>query len=384
MVTKRSRVAGDLFQTAKARAKVSSATRVPDQSGEDHRKIDNHNPNVPLTEPDDEEVDQMVSDNTSSRCLSTPRHSDDPRIQDIMALARERTYWLQMRLRNTARIAAEMRRYLQPIRSQEETWADETKTKALEMVATEVELSKRELVNAKRTMSGKKLLKTTGEHTTIGPLLLTAVSLAEWEIREDEILERMCELAASLDIAPFVDSPDRKGFTFTGLSILVGHAGHPLDYPKKGHLWKRLGLAPYQKDNVTRAGSTWGRVGGLRKEDWILLGYKRSRLGDIFGKITQPLLYAQWRSTGPIGPYGAAYGAYKLRQKELNEAGMFLPEAERQAAAARKAGKKPQKALLEGKLSDSQINARALRYMTKKLVADLWGAWRLVGKTGEL
>jgi hypothetical protein len=299
-----------------------------------------------------------------------------------MALARERQYWLQMRLRNTARLAAEIRRYLQPDRGQEDTWSESTKSEALKIVSAAVDAEIRNLKNLGRAAQGKRPLANgdmpEGQSTiaTAPFVIRTAKALADWEMEEDRVLVEMERIASTLPIAPFVHDPERRGFTLAGLAVIIGHAGHPLDYPKKGHLWKRLGLAPYQKDGITRAGSSWGRLGGLSKDDWIELGYKRSRLGDLFGKITQPLLYAQWRSTGAIGPYGEAYGRYKARQKELNETGMFAQEAERQLASAKKAGRKPQKALLEGKLPDSAINARALRYMTKKLIADLWFAWR--------
>jgi len=309
-----------------------------------------------------------------------PRFSDDPRIQDIMALARDRAYWMQMRLRNTAHLAARIRTELQPTRGQEETWAEETKSAALKIAHEAVAHQKRKLENVAREEIGLKPRKDVPEpEHPIGRLsfvLKTALSLAQWELEEEKTLAEMENIAATLPVAAFVNAPERKGFTLAGLAVIIGHAGHPLDYPKKGHLWKRLGLAPFSKNGTTRAGSTWGRCGGLEKDDWIELGYKRSRLGDLFGKITQPLLYAQWRSTGAIGPYGEAYGRYKARQKELNESGAFAEEAARQVASAKKAGRKPQKALTEGKLSDGQINARALRYMTKKLISDLWSEWR--------
>lgn len=322
----------------------------------------------------------LVVESARHALPASPRHSDDPRIQDIMALSRERSFWMGMRMRNTARLAAEVRRLLQPTRAQDETWNEATKSEALKIVQAAVASARWLMETEARALVGKKPRKKpegTDHSVASAPFLLkTAMSLAGWELEEESVLARMVEIAGTLAIAPFVDCPERKGFTLAGLAVLIGHAGHPLDYPKKGHLWKRLGLAPFSKDGVTRAGSSWGRYGGLSKDDWIELGYKRSRLGDIFGKITQPLLYAQWRATGAIGPYGEAYGRYKAQQVEKNEAGAFAEEAARQAASAKKSGKKPRKELLEGKLTPGQIHERALRYMTKKLIADMWFAWR--------
>lgn len=326
-----------------------------------------------------EDVGHCGAADKAMACVPIPRHSDDPRIQEILALARERGGWMGWRLKNTARLAAEIRRFLQPDRKQEDKWDEAVKSAALKVVGIAIAHQKRKLENAARKEAGMKPLKAVDEPEHAAgrfPFVrIKARSIAEWELEEDATLAKMVAIAATLPIASFI-SPERKGFTLAGLAVIIGHAGHPLDYPTKGHLWSRLGLAPYSKDGITRAGSSWGRFGGLASTDWEKMGYKRSRLGDIFGKITQPLLYAQWRTTGAIGPYGEAYGRYKAGQKELNESFAFALEAERQVASAKKAGKKPQKALLGGKLPDSAINSRALRYMTKKLIADLHSAWR--------
>lgn len=319
-----------------------------------------------------------------------PRFSNDPSIQDIIAEARNRTYWMNMRLRNTARVAAELRRFIQPTRGQEDEWSEDTKKLALAIVHEAVEAVHHAKKSAMLEMAGKKARARIPklDHPLLqNPIAYgSAIALADYESREDESLARMVDVVSGLPIASFVN--DRcKGFSLAGLAVLIGHAGDFRDYPKKGHLWKRLGLAPFSKDGVTRAGSTWGRLGGLSAGDWTELGYKRSRLGDIFGKIVQPLFRAQWQTPGnddagekipacAQGRYGEVFGRYKARQKALNESGAFAAEAERQVAAAKKGGRKPQKALLEGKLPDSQINSRALRRMAQKLVADLLFEWR--------
>jgi hypothetical protein len=334
----------------------------------------------PVSEPLAEKLGHATPADSAKCRVPASQHSSDPRIQDIMALARERAYWMQMRLRNTARLAAEIRRHLQPARGQEEEWSEETKSEALKFVSEAVKRAIHEIESQAKVLAGKapRARKSDMDH----PLLeaqfvkITARSLAEYELTEDAVLAKMVDAASTFPIAQWVDSPERKGFTLAGLAIIIGHVGHPLDYPKKGHLWKRLGLAPYQKDGVTRAGSSWGKFGGLGKEDWIALGYKKQRLGDIFGKITTPLRYAQWRGVDTVLPYGLAYGKYKAGQIEKNEAGLFAEEAALQAASAKKAGIKPRKELLEGKLTAMAIERRALRYMTKKLIADLWFAWR--------
>jgi hypothetical protein len=293
-----------------------------------------------------------------------------------MVLARERRFWLQMRMRNTARLVTELRGHLQPERGQEDEWAADTKKLSLEIAAKTIAYQKRKIENAARWSIGLANLKQPDQHEHVLSRMAfvqkTARPLAEWSLEEDAVLKRMTEAAATLPFASFCEHEDRKGFTLAGMAVLIGHAGHPLDYANVGKLWKRLGLAPYEKDGVVRAGSTWSLFGGLTKTDWIALGYKRSRLGDVTGKITQPLLYAQWRKEGATLRYGVAYGRYKERQVALNNDGAFQDEAERQAASMRKAGRKPGPALAAGKLPDIAIHRRALRYMTKLLVKDLW------------
>ena len=306
-----------------------------------------------------------------SEIADSPRFSDDPRIRDIRLLADERRFWMRLRIGDTNRLVAQLRSMLHPGRGQDDEWSDETKT----MAKTITDEALAAFLHDRKGSARERKAKL--EHPLLKSSIVTGaiIALAEYTAREDAALAEMTRIVAALPIAAFID--DRcKGFSLAGLAVLIGHAGDFRDYPKKGHLWKRFGLAPYAKDDAVCAGSTWGKTGGLNADDWMILGYKKSRLGDIFGKITQPLFYAQWRSTGAIGRYGELYGAYKARQKAANEAGAFTVEAERQVASLKKRGHKPSKTLAEGRLSAAQINARALRYMTKKLVEHLWTYWR--------
>ena len=126
------------------------------------------------------------------------------------------------------------------------------------------------------------------------------------------------------------------------------------DYPDHSKLWKRMGVAFMDEDGV--------RQGGLlktaSKDDWIRHGYSRNRrsrlwtIGDTLVKIT--------------GPYRDIYLARKeYERKKAEEAGlMVVPSA------------KIPKGKHELYRSDGHIHRRAQRYMEKKLLRNIWKAWR--------
>lgn len=141
------------------------------------------------------------------------------------------------------------------------------------------------------------------------------------------------------------------GFGALSLAIIIGEAGPLSNYPKKGHLWKRMGVAVL--DGV--------RQGGLEKtapkDDWIEHGYNRQRRSRLF-TIGDALIKA-------AGPYREIYLARKAFERERAEAAglTVLPSAKitnRNRATA---------------MSDGHIHRRAQRYMEKRLLRDLWQAW---------
>lgn len=160
-----------------------------------------------------------------------------------------------------------------------------------------------------------------------------------------------------------------RGFGAVSLAVIVGEAGDLSVYPKKGHLWKRMGVAVI--DGV--------RQGGLlktaSKEDWIEHGYNRMRRSKMF-VIGEALVKAQVRKikddngedTGErvaTGPYGAAFLARKEYERQ---------RAEAEGLTVAPAGKIPAKRAAEF-MSDGHIHRRAQRYMEKRLLRDLWQAW---------
>lgn len=162
------------------------------------------------------------------------------------------------------------------------------------------------------------------------------LSVAPFEKIEAEALAAMRLLARHLPVwAAF--GVLVRGFGEASLAVIVAEAGDLHAYPSKSKLWKRMGVAVM--DGV--------RQGGLGKgasaEDWIEHGYnpqRRSRLwntGDALIKGNRD------------GVYRSCYLARKKYELERDPA-----------------------------MAPIKAHRRAQRYMEKRLLRDLWQAWRKV------
>ena len=187
------------------------------------------------------------------------------------------------------------------------------------------------------------------------------ISVAELQINALE--KAMCALVPSLPGYEFQQSV--KGFGDKAFALIVGLAGDLSKYPKKGHLHRRLAIAPFEKDGVVKAPSTWRMKGGLTTEDWADRErgpkYSPERRSVLFAYLEDPLI-----KLNGDGYYRSVY----LRTKER--------EGEKAAAAGlivAPSAKIPRKRQAEF-MSVGQIERRARRAMSQKLLRDLWAAWR--------
>lgn len=190
-----------------------------------------------------------------------------------------------------------------------------------------------------------------GDHAFAQIVRASAASREHWDEIEAQQTREMKRLAKTLSVwSEFGQAVN--GFGELGLAIIVGEAGDLSNYPDKGKLWKRLGLALV--DGV--------RQGGLTKSapaaEWIKHGYsaqRRSRiwtLGDALKKKS--------------GEYRDVYLARKVYERERAEAeGLTVCESAKIPAKRRNEF-----------MSLGHIDRRAQRYMEKRLIRDLWNAWR--------
>lgn len=176
-------------------------------------------------------------------------------------------------------------------------------------------------------------------------IITSAKARESWDEMRSDVEKRMITLARELPVASSF-LPTVKGFGLLGLAVIVGEAGRDLsEYQNPAKLWKRLGLAVLD-------GRRQGSPGdGATAGDWVQHGYNKQRRAQVWAFCSDTMFRAQWRGekdgvpAHPIGPYGEAY----IERKQWVLARGWTP---------------------------AHADADARRFMTKRLIRDLWRAWR--------
>ena len=170
-----------------------------------------------------------------------------------------------------------------------------------------------------------------------------------------------------------------SGLGEVSLAGVIGECGkfEPGQYRSVSALWKRMGMAVIE-------GERQRRVTGAAALDH---GYNAERRS-LMWNIGCCLIKAQVRnvkdekgkkiegSEHGIGELGELYLSYKARLIEKNEAGGFAETAARAVERAKKVGSKPNEANVAGKLTKPHLHNMAQRYIEKRLLRQLWQAWR--------
>jgi hypothetical protein len=265
-------------------------------------------------------------------------------VDQIRAAHRVRCYFMDQRKRAHLSLGAFLRRQL--------GWSLNLPDADRKRIAT----TAAELIEAgERAAKGKppappdEALYASWRHV-IGVSLATR---APFENAEKDAKAAMVELVEQLPVWRWAENV--RGLGAASLGTIVGEAGDLAAYPAKGHLWKRMGVAP--RDG--KAFSTWRRTGGLTADDWTDAGYSPMRRSRMFviGEVM-------------VKTPGSAYRQVYLDRKEYERA-----EALRRGLTVCPAGKIPKGRAAEF-ISDGWIHLRAQRYMEKRLLRDLWQAWR--------
>lgn len=141
-----------------------------------------------------------------------------------------------------------------------------------------------------------------------------------------------------------------RGFGAHGLGAIVGEAGDLSKYANPAKLWKRMGV-----------GLVGSERQGLRSDpaEALAHGYNPARRSILF-QVGEPLVKIK-------GPYREVYLARKEHEERraLSEGREVLP------AADVTKGRDPATFITKG-----HVHNRARRYMEKRLLRDLWRAWR--------
>jgi hypothetical protein len=169
-------------------------------------------------------------------------------------------------------------------------------------------------------------------------LMVVRAAIEPMQNARDAVEKEMKRVVRTLPV--FAWAKEVRGFGELGLAVVLAEAGDLAKYPKKGHLWKRLGLAAHDG----KAYSTWRREGGLTAEQWVTAGYSPRRRAEMFAVVSEPLFRHQSMSDGP---YRAIY--------------------DRRRAAT---------AIAHDDWTKGHSHADGLRIMTKHLIRDLWNAYR--------
>lgn len=149
-----------------------------------------------------------------------------------------------------------------------------------------------------------------------------------------------------------------RGFSARGLGTIVGEAGDLALYSTHSKLWKRMGVAVIGLGDGLNDHRQGAPGSGSSKDDWIREGYSPSRRSKLF-VIGDSLI----KTTGPYRDVYLARKAYEIeRAKAL---GLDVAPA----------AKIPKSRTREFR-SDGHVHHRSQRYMEKRLLRDLWRAWR--------
>ena len=208
-----------------------------------------------------------------------------------------------------------------------------------------------------------------GSNAALASLKALIVQSAEarggWDVLRKNNEATMEALAEQLPIAEW--AAGIRGLGSLGVAVIVAEAGIPIcDYRTVSGLWKRLGLAVIGGERQQR------KTGA---EAAAAHGYSPGRRAQVWSICSDSLFRAQWagdkdadgkdpKKTGnpvaipahPIGPYGDVYAARRAHTEPRIET------TAEDAPAAR--------------WTKGRCHNDARRVMTKRLLADMWEAWR--------
>ncbi len=140
----------------------------------------------------------------------------------------------------------------------------------------------------------------------------TAEAIAGFNEMKKDSEKKMVVLAQILPVAEWVGHVDQRGFGILFLGIIIGETGDLANYANPAKVWRRLGCAPFTKDNETLMGATWKSRGGRKKgqtklhaEEWEEFGYspRRRSISYLIGEGIVKL--------NRDGPYRARYDEAK-------------------------------------------------------------------------
>lgn len=197
-------------------------------------------------------------------------------------------------------------------------------------------------------------------------LILASVSARRpFDAVEADATKEMERLAKALPVWQWAEPI--SGFGARSLAVIVAEAGDLSAYPKKGHLWKRMGVA------VIDGRRQGGLSKGAKADDWIEHGYNRMRRSRLF-VIGDVMVKSK-----------SVYRDVYLKRLVVEHAKAvergLTPSTTTKATVESWQNRGLPELVLVRKATEQHIGAghlanRARRYMEKRLLKDLWQAWK--------
>lgn len=211
-----------------------------------------------------------------------------------------------------------------------------------------------------------KILKDRGEGTEFEWLIAANdAACAKFDEAENDIEKTLKKLVRQLPVwrswAQHV-----IGLSELGVATIVGEAGDLSNYPKKGHLYKRMGVGFV---NGARQG---GLPSTASAAEWIEHGYNRQRRSRLYAYVGVPFIKCVEQENRKASPYRLMYDKRKIYE---------VTQVEARGMTVSPAAKIP-KAEADRYVSEKCIHFRAQRYMEQRLLRDLWKAWKRADGTG--
>lgn len=355
--------AASINSAAPAKAKSSRAAKTGGKVSRGHGAFDTQPARAPATLSDG----HAIGDSQPLLAVAPSRaghHADDP--QDLLARATPQASWP---------LPAEQQ---QAIIALNETWRmRQGIVKAMTKLSLQAQASLREGRTKEEAAKFYGDVSRDGAHpqySVIAPYLEAQEPLARYRASHEKTL---VQYVKTLPIYTWA-----KGVPGLGDVSLAGIIGECSGFNVETNEWWSIG----QMKSVS---AVWKRLGvavmsgirqgdataGLTKADWVEHGYVKTRRS-VLWNVGECVVKAQWRKENTVHAYGKFYGEEKARLQALNESGAYAETAARIVERMKKAGSKPLAENLAGRLTPAHINNRAKRHMTKRLIADLYVAWR--------
>jgi hypothetical protein len=185
--------------------------------------------------------------------------------------------------------------------------------------------------------------------------LVSARDLVAASRKEEELMLK--RLARQLPVWGWVKKT--PGLGDLGLGQIVAEAGDLSNYSNPGKLWKRMGLAVMDGQAQRKmTDAEQAKAHGFNPQ-------RRSVMYVIGSAIVKGK-----------GPYREVYDERKLFQDQKGLDGGYAEKVARIVASGKVKEKENKERLAKGQLPKGMVHKQAQRYAEKRLLRELWVAWR--------